>query len=115
MKDSDTWREYRRRRNLSLFALLGYVPFVGIFAMITIRLFGTATPAFVVAFVWMAFAVVAGNWFVRFRCPRCGKPFFAKWWGYNTFARKCLHCKLPLNAPIESEKVNAAPRIEPNE
>ena len=41
----------------------------------------------------------------QFRCPRCGKPFFAdsKWWGYNTFVRRCLHCKLALHAPIVNE------------
>jgi len=101
---TDPWHEYRRRRNLSLFALLGYVPVIFVLAEVSLRLFGTATPAFVAAPAWMVFALIAGNWFIRFKCPRCGKPFFAdsKWWGYNTFVRRCLHCKLPLNAPLIS-------------
>jgi hypothetical protein len=99
MMELDPWREYRRRRNLSLFAFLGYVPIIAVLAIVCDRLFGSATPAFIAAFGWMVFAVIAGNWFIRFRCPRCGLPFFAKWWGYNTMVRKCLHCKLRLNAP----------------
>ena len=59
------------------------------------RLFSTFTPAFALAFAWMAFFVIAGNVFVRFPCPRCGKAFFAKWWYQNTFARRCVHCGLP--------------------
>jgi len=83
----DPWREYRKRRNWSLFAFVAWVPFV---LVVTVTV-GS-----------MACVMIAGNWFVRFRCPRCGNPFFAdsKWWGYNTFTRHCLHCKLPLNAQV---------------
>jgi len=96
----DPWREYRKRRNLTLFVVLGYLPTIGLIALTTNALFNTSTPAFVLAPIWMVAAVVAGNWFIRFRCPRCGQPFFAnsRWWGYNTFVRRCLHCKLPLHA-----------------
>jgi len=102
MPEIDPWREYRKRRNISLFALLAYVPFIAALAAVANRVFGTATPAFFAAFAWMIFALIAGNWFIRFKCPRCGLPFFAdsKWWGYNTMVRRCLHCKLPLNAPV---------------
>jgi hypothetical protein len=111
MGESDPWREYRRRRNLSLFAALGFLPFTFLLIKATVWLFGTATPAFVVGFGWAVFAAIAGNWFIRFKCPRCGNPFFAdsKWWGYNTMVRKCLHCKLPLNAPVASDG-SIAPR-----
>jgi hypothetical protein len=100
----DPWREYRRRRNLSLFAFLGFVPVAFLLVQASVWLFGTATPAFILAFGWMLFAAIAGNWFIRFKCPRCGNPFFAdsKWWAYNTMVRRCLHCKLALNAPVEA-------------
>jgi len=49
------------------------------------RLFSTFTPAFVLAFAWMVFFVVAENMALRFPCPRCGKWFFAKWWYHNKF------------------------------
>jgi len=91
----ESWQEYRKRRNLLLFAFLGYVPIVGIVALITIRLFGSTTPAFILALSWMAFFVFAAIRFQTFRCPRCGKWFFATWWYHNIFARRCVHCSLP--------------------
>lgn len=98
MEETDPWREYRKRRNLSLVALLGFVPFVFLLIQLPGRPFGTLV--FVAAIAWMIFALIAGNWFIRFKCPCCKEPFFAdsRWWGYNTFTRHCLHCKLPLNA-----------------
>ena len=92
---SESWREYRRRRNFLLFVFFGYVPIVGLVAVVTMRLFGTTTPAFVAAFTWMALYVIAGIRFQRFKCPRCGKWFLAKWWYHNMYARKCVHCGLP--------------------
>ena len=92
---TDAWQEYRKRRNVVLFAFVGYVPVVFVVALLSMRLFSTFTPAFILAFAWMVFFAIAGNVFVRFPCPRCGKPFFAKWWYYNTFARRCVHCGLP--------------------
>ena len=100
---TEPWREYRKRRNLLLFAFLAYMPIVGLFGFLTIRAFKTTTPAFVAAFTWMAFYAVAGIRFQCFKCPRCGKRFFAKWWYHNMFARRCVHCGLPKYAdPIAS-------------
>ena len=94
----DPWQEYRRRRNLALLAFLGYVPCMLVIALLAQRLFHSFTPGFVVAFGWMIFTVVAGNRCLRFRCPRCGKWFFSKWWYHNAFARRCVHCGLPKYA-----------------
>ena len=82
------------------FAVLGYLPTIGLFALVSNAVFRTPAAAFVLALIWMVATVIVGNWFIRFRCPRCGQPFFAnsRWWSYNTFVRRCLHCKLPLNA-----------------
>ncbi|HKV80371.1 MAG TPA: hypothetical protein VJP02_19640 [Candidatus Sulfotelmatobacter sp.] len=38
---NESWREYRRRRNLRLFAFVGYMPIVGLFGFLTIRVFHT--------------------------------------------------------------------------
>src|ERR1700746_3977459 len=96
---ADPWREYRKRRNLALMAFLGFVPIIAI-AMASNAFFGTPTPAFILALPWMVFVAAAGNWFIRFKSPRCGEHFFAdsRWWGYNTVVRRCLHCGLPLNS-----------------
>jgi len=70
-ESADPWREYRKRRNLALFAFFGYVPVVFVFAVATIRLFHTTTPAFIAAFSWMAFYAFAGIRFQFLRCPGC--------------------------------------------
>src|SRR5436305_11765082 len=80
MSTPNAWDEYRKRRNLAWFAFLGYVPVCCTVAVLSMRLFATFTPAFVVAIGWMVFFLIAGNLVLRFPCPRCGKPFFAKWW-----------------------------------
>jgi hypothetical protein len=94
----DSWNEYRRRRNIMLFAFVGYVPIIFGLGVLSAHLFSTLTPALVLAFAWMTFLVVAGNFSLRFPCPRCGKWFFAKWWYYKGFARRCVHCGLPKYA-----------------
>jgi hypothetical protein len=91
---ADPWDAYRKRRNLVWFAFLAYVPFCFLVAFVSFKLFSTFKPAFVFAFAWMLFYLVAGNLLIRFRCPRCGKPFFAKWWYHNMFAQCCVHCGL---------------------
>jgi|ERR1035441_1744215 hypothetical protein len=103
---NDAWGGFRRVRNIVWLAFLGYVPIVAFIAFVSVRLFSTLTPAFIAAFAWMGFFLIAGNLFIRFPCPRCGKPFFSKWWYYNSFARRCVHCGLKKYAElgIASEK-----------
>jgi hypothetical protein len=71
---------------------------VVVIALLSISLFSTFTPAFIVAIGWMVFFVIVGNLALRFLCPRCGGWFFEKWWYSNTFARRCVHCGLPKYA-----------------
>src|SRR3954469_22275960 len=75
---ANTWDDYRKRRNLAWFAFLSYVPVMFVVGMLSMRLFSTFTPAFVVGIAGMVFYVIAGNRAMRFACPRCGKWFFAK-------------------------------------
>ncbi len=105
----DPWQEYRKRRDLALFAFLGYVPFVFVIAVVAQRLFDSTTPGFIAALGWMVFFVVASNRCLRFRCPRCGTWFFAKWWYHNSFARRCVHCGLRKYASPASDHSDARP------
>ena len=88
---TDPWQEYRRRRNLVLYAFLGYVPCVSVIALLAQFLFHNLTLGFVAAIAWMTFFAVAAIRHTSFRCPRCGKWLFAKWWYHNPFARRCVH------------------------
>lgn len=56
---------------------------------------------YAVATCWIAAYGVAGVRAAWFPCPRCGKPFFARWWYRNPFARQCVHCGLPKWANSE--------------
>src|SRR5215831_14156171 len=95
------WRELKRRRNLALFAFFGYVPITFTFGWLTHKLFQSDMPVFVFAIGWMIFFAVAGSRCNTFRCPRCGEWFFSTWWYHNGFARRCVHCKLPLYSTKE--------------
>ena len=92
----DDWKDYKRIRNQWLFVIAGYVPVCMIAAFVSIKLFQTLTPAFVVALIWMALFAYTGIRVQLWRCPRCGKWFSAKWWYNKGFlARQCVHCGLP--------------------
>jgi hypothetical protein len=88
------WNEYRKRRNQFLFAFLGYVPINGALDFLSITVFHTDKPAFVLGFAWMAFVAVTGIRLNCWPCPRCGEWFAATWWYRNPFAQRCVHCKL---------------------
>ena len=91
----DPWQEYRKRRNLALFAFLGYVPFVFVIGVVVAgRLFHCTTPFFVVAIGWMIFFTAAGIGYQSFRCPRCHKRFFATWWYHNFFCSAMCSLRL---------------------
>ena len=95
------WRDLKRRRNQLLFAFIGYVPITFVFAVLAEKLFHSDKPAFVFAISWMLLFAIAGVRHNLFPCPRCGKWFFSIWLYHNGFARRCVHCKLPLYSTKE--------------
>jgi hypothetical protein len=98
---SAAWRDYRRRRFISLALALSYLPgAMAIFLAVGLPL--TALTGihpdyfgFAIGVSWMIALVIAGIRLQTFSCPRCRKWFFATWWYRNPFARKCVHCGLP--------------------
>jgi hypothetical protein len=89
------WKDYKRIRNRWLFVFAGYIPVVGAVGFISIKLFKTFVPAFIVAFLWMALFLITGIRVNVWLCPRCGEWFSGTWW-YNLgfLARRCVHCGL---------------------
>lgn len=88
------WSDYRARRKLLFLSFAGYIPWGLTVAGAQWLLGFRDTLVFVLLFLWMGFFVVAGIYFQFWKCPRCGNPFFTKYWYSNAFASKCLHCKL---------------------
>jgi ribosomal protein L37E len=100
---SEQWHELRRRRRIFWLIALGGIPCVIILTtLVAIFVGATGLPPywidrafFVAGFAWMFGSVGASRYEIAFLCPRCGKRFFATWWYYNGFARRCVHCGLP--------------------
>jgi hypothetical protein len=104
---SAQWLEYKRRRRLSWFIVLTYIPGVLLIEIFSSLVLQSEQPAYVAAFIWMIAVVISGNRVISWKCPRCGKPFFATWFFKNPFAWKCLNCGLPkwsLSDPDEKKK-----------
>jgi hypothetical protein len=97
------WRTLRRRRNQLLLAFIGYVPITSALAVLADKLFHSYKLPFVFALSWMLLFAIASIRYSRFPCPRCGKPFFSTWFYHNGFARRCVHCKLPLYSAKQQE------------
>src|ERR1051325_3073087 len=89
------WEDYRRRRNLFWIVFLTYIPGILIIGIPLACLFHSNVVGPIVAGLWMLAFIVVSNYWGFWKCPRCGKPFFRKWWYHNSFARRCVHCKLP--------------------
>jgi hypothetical protein len=104
---AEDWKEYRRLRRKFSLVWLGYVPGVGLFAMVVDFLFHTYVPAFIFAFAWGIWFLAAASELAGFQCPRCGENFGSKrgfWhirWG--PLARKCQNCGLRKFAQSSDE------------
>jgi len=93
---SSAWRDYRRRRVAALLTVGGFAAF----CVIAIAFHLGAAGSSVLFLLYAALFVVSQNWWIRWRCPRCGRQFRGTFWGH-TFARTCGHCGLPKWAGSE--------------
>jgi hypothetical protein len=99
-----TWKEYRNRERLALAISILGVPVAALLALPLSLHLNSDTP-FAVTLILAGVAWASSLLRVElFRCPRCGKHFYVKWYYHNIFARRCLHCRLPLwQEPVEVE------------
>jgi len=91
--------EIRRRRRFTWIVFWTYVPAM----VILLKLLGSwALPW--AAFAWMGLLALAGIRVTTSRCPRCANYYHWSPGWHNAWARKCLHCGLPLR-PKEADLV----------
>jgi len=108
----DAWREFyldrqRRLRSLGLW-LLGLIVAGGI-CVAGGRLFSEGRVIVSIGFgvVCVLWLVTGGKWFrllwsiLSWNCPRCGETFFHSGEVRNSFAGRCMNCK--LRRPKQSE------------
>src|SRR5438270_2757829 len=88
------WHEYRKRNRLFWFVFLTYIPAVLLIGLPLSWLFHSKLVAGIVAIMWAVAFMVTGNYRSYWKCPRCHKPFFQKWWYHHAFVERCVHCKL---------------------
>lgn len=98
---SSAWRQYRKlRRQFAFVWLGGLVLELALLVGMTLLLGPAghrAVPIILVtvAIVWSVAAIIFGQRYQQWPCPRCGRPFGRTFWWHNPFARKCVHCGLP--------------------
>jgi len=87
------WDEYRRRRRVAMFGLLGLPATVGLALIGRLPFWGFVGLTLVWTFWWGWAAFRA----VRCPCPRCGKPYLAS---QDPLKRRCGGCGLQLYADL---------------
>lgn len=95
LANDSPWRSCQIREWLVALIWLGYIPGVLALGYPLSKLTESETPYIVVGLGWMLEFALAGLALSFFKCRRCQKRFFHKWWWQNPFSRKCVHCGLP--------------------
>jgi hypothetical protein len=93
MSHPDPWDDYRRRRRLWWYSVLGFVPVMAGAVLVAPSARARWTvPA--IALGWVACYVIASVRLGVFPCPRCRKAFAGAWWAHNPFVGRCVRCGL---------------------
>ncbi len=87
-------REYIKRNVVFFGAFLGYVPAFVVFFKVGNWLGFSPLAPVVASTGWFLALIVASAWRTGWRCPRCDKRFYYKWWYAHQFSMKCVHCGL---------------------
>jgi len=98
---TEQWLEYRKRNKLFWLVFLTYAPGVAWIGVPLSRLLRYEYVISFVAVIWMVAVMITASYRSFWKCPRCHKSFFHKWWYYNFFAGKCVNCKLPKYAGFD--------------
>src|SRR5262245_21201154 len=89
--------EYRRRNLIFLGVVLGAV--IGVPLSLSLKLEAIAR---VLEFGSIFAFMLVSLWRLEWRCPRCERRFYYKWWYSNVLATKCVHCGFRPSSPGES-------------
>lgn len=84
----DQWQHIKRARRivLGLFLLFPFYAFLTSHFLGDGFLWVGAMLPYLAVWLFMGFRL-----YFSVKCPVCGKPFFAKWYG-NPFALRCMNC-----------------------
>ena len=89
------WAEYKKRLRRMMFTWVAILPAELLVGLPLSWAFGSNFPFLVIAVPALGAFFVAAVRYSDWPCPRCGMPFHRTFFRNWTFARRCLHCKLP--------------------
>jgi predicted RNA-binding Zn-ribbon protein involved in translation (DUF1610 family) len=110
MSYAEAWRENSRRWKWFLLWWIGGVVAMALLIPLLLLLIGIFVPPttdanavadvlfYVLAPIWLVGTLITASKLAAFRCPRCGQHFYLKGLVGNGFARRCMHCRLPVGA-----------------
>ena len=97
------WREYRSRRRWYWVSFFAFIPYALILFTVIDAYPRLPSESIIVLglCLYLGVSSVPSVRFLRWRCPRCGKPFHMRWLLSWPYGRACLHCKLQLWERVE--------------
>ena len=87
-------REYYKRNIVAWGLFFGIIPGVQILSYPFVRFLNLPNARQFIGLLWFVAVAAALVWHSTWKCPRCRKTFYHKWWYGNDFSTKCLHCGL---------------------
>ena len=104
------WHEYRKRRNICIAFLVLSLPYAVVGVAVESR-----NAKILLLAAWMVALILVKNYFDAWRCPRCGKHFFRRYWFTLHFLlpmlqRRCDHCGLAKFSSAPAEPDAPAPQ-----
>ena len=90
----EEWRNLRRKWKIFIAAsIVGFI--LSVLILLYLETTGMSGGTLVLIFFILMLPATILGWMVGlWKCPRCNKLFFMKWYWSNIFSNKCLHCGL---------------------
>ena len=87
-------RDYYTNNFILWGLFIGFIPGIQIVNYLFVHVFNWPVGRSYIGLSWFIAVAVAMIRHSTWKCPRCRKPFYHKWWYRNDFSTKCLHCGL---------------------
>jgi hypothetical protein len=87
------WHDYRVAKTRLIILLLGWMPFGALMGIGSPVIFGSYTPAYVLAIAYTLFIGYSWLMYAFYPCPNCGNALR----GRQLFHSVCKNCDVPIN------------------
>lgn len=87
------WTEYRRTKRRLIYLIIGWVPFGILLGEAVPAIFGTYTPSYVLAMIYVLILAFTALQYGLSACPNCGVSYR----GRQFYRSTCPKCGVPIN------------------